>query len=85
MPPIGVPKSISLAFWAGLWGLTYAALEPRLSSLGAWWLGGIVYGLALPLMTYWFVALPLNGAGLGGGFYLSIVPIEIGFHAVFGI
>jgi hypothetical protein len=84
VPPLGVPKSLSLAFWAGLWGLAYAVLEPRLTTLFGWWQGGLVFG-ALPLLVYWFVVLPLKGLGIGGGFHLAMVPIEIAFHAIFGI
>lgn len=84
IPPLGVPRSLNLAFWAGLWGLGYALLEPRLTANFGRWLGGLVYGIA-PLAGLWFVVLPLKGAGIGGGFLLAMVPIEIGFHLVFGI
>jgi hypothetical protein len=84
VPPLGMPKSFSLAFWAGLWGLVYAVLEPRLTALFGWWAGGLVFGLA-PLVVYWFVVLPLKGLGVGGGFHLAMVPIEVAFHVVFGI
>jgi hypothetical protein len=84
VPPFGVPRSLNLAFWAGLWGLGYALLEPRLTAGFGRWVGGLVYGLA-PLAAYWFVVLPLKGLGVGGGFHLAKVPIEIGFHLVFGI
>src|SRR5919108_3682732 len=77
VPPLGVPRSLSLAFWAGLWGLAYALLERRLTALHAWWSGGILFGLALPLLAYWFIVLPLKGAGIGGGFRLAMVPIEV--------
>ncbi|HSH33732.1 MAG TPA: hypothetical protein VLB31_08925 [Actinomycetota bacterium] len=84
VPPLGVPKSFSLAFWAGLWGLVYAVLEPRLTARFGWSAGGLVFGLA-PLVVYWFVVLPLKGLGVGGGFHLAMVPIEVAFHVVFGI
>jgi len=84
VPPLGIPKTLSLAFWAGLWGVVYAALEPRLTARLGWWAGGLVFGLA-PLIVYWFVVLPLKGLGIGGGFHLARVPIEIAFHVVFGI
>jgi hypothetical protein len=82
--PFGVPKSINLGFWAGLWGIAYAFLEPRLTAFFGRWLGGLVYGLA-PLAGYWFIVLPAKGLGIGGGFHLAKVPIEFGFHAIFGI
>ena len=84
VPPLGVPRSLSLGFWAGLWGLAYAMLEPRLTARFGRWSGGLLFG-ALPLAGHWFVALPLKGFGVGGGFHPAKVPIEIGFHAAFGI
>jgi len=84
VPPLGVPKTLSLAFWAGLWGLVYALLERRLTALLGWWAGGLAFGL-LPLAVYWFVVLPLKGFDIGGGFHLAMVPIEVAFHLVFGI
>jgi hypothetical protein len=59
-------------------------LERRLTALLSWWSGGLVFGLA-PLVVYWFIVLPLKGVGIGGGFHLAMVPIEVAFHAVFGI
>ena len=84
VPPLGVPRSLNLGFWAGLWGLAYASLEPRLTALFGRWSGGLVFGLA-PLAVYWFVVLPVKGFGIGGGFDVAMVPIEVGFHAIFGI
>ena len=85
VPPLGVPMTLSRGFWAGLWGLAYALLERRLTAHLTWWLGGLVFGLAMPLVAHWFIVLPLKGLGIGGGFHLARVPIEVGFHAVFGI
>jgi len=84
VPPLGVPKTLSLGFWAGLWGVVYVLLERRLTARFGWLLGGLVFGLA-PLVVYWLFVLPLKGVGVGGGFRLAMVPIEIGFHAAFGI
>ena len=84
VPPLGVPRTVSLGFWAGLWGIAYALLERRLTARFDWWLGGLVFGV-LPLLGHWFVALPLKGAGIGGGFQPAAVPIHIAFHLVFGI
>ena len=84
VPPLGVPRTLSLGFWAGLWGVLYAGLEPRITARLGRWLGGIAFGV-LPLLGHWFVALPLRGAGVGGGFHAGTVPIEIGFHLAFGL
>ena len=84
VPPLGVPRTLSLGFWAGLWGIVYALLERRLTTRFGWWPGGLVFGI-LPLLAHWLVVLPLKGLGVGGGFHPAMVPIEIAFHAVFGI
>ena len=83
VPPLGVPLSLSLGFWAGLWGVVYALLERQLTARLSWWLGGLVFGLA-PLAVFWFVVLPLKGSGIGGGFEPAMVPVHVGFHLVFG-
>jgi hypothetical protein len=84
VPPLGVPRTVSLGVWAGLWGMLYAVLEPRLTARLGRWPGGLAFG-TLPLAGHWFVALPLKGFGVGGGFHPTMVPIEIGFHLVFGL
>ncbi len=84
-PPLGVPQTLSSAFWGGLWGVVYAFLEPRLTARFGWWSGGLVFGAVLPLFVLWFVVMPLKGLPIGGGFALSKVPLDIVLHAVFGL
>jgi hypothetical protein len=84
VPPFGVPQTVSAAFWGGLWGVAYAAIEPRFTAWFGWWLGGLMFGL-LPLLGLWFVAFPLKGIPIGGGFALSGVFMGIFLHVVFGL
>ena len=84
VPPLGVPRTVSLGFWAGLWGVAYAWLEPRLTARFGRVSGGAIFGIG-PLLGHWFIAQPLRGLGLGGGFNPGAVPIEIAFHLVFGV
>jgi hypothetical protein len=84
VPPLGVPVSVSLAFWAGLWGIVYAAVEPRLTPRLGWIAGGIVFGIA-PLLVRWFVVLPLKGAPVAEGLQPMALGIYVGFHLIFGL
>jgi hypothetical protein len=84
VPPFGVPQTLNLAFWAGLWGVAYALLEPWLTGRLGWLAGGLVYGLA-PLLGFWLIVLPIKGAGIGGGFDPAAVPVHIALHAAYGV
>jgi hypothetical protein len=85
VPPFELPRTLSAAFWGGLWGVVYAFLEPRLTAGLGRWCGGLAFGGVLPLLMLWFVVMPLKGIPIGGGFALTGVPIDIVLHAVFGL
>jgi hypothetical protein len=84
LPPFGVPTTVNFAFWAGLWGIAYALLEPRLTARVGRIQGGLVFGVAAMLVR-WFVVLPLKGAPVVEGFVPSLVVVYLGFHLIFGI
>lgn len=84
VPPFGVPATLNNMFWDGLWGMAYAMLEPRLTARLGRVPGGLVFGFA-PLLVYWLIVLPLKGAGIGGGFPVDRVPIQVAFEVMFGV
>jgi hypothetical protein len=84
VPPWGVPLSVNLAFWAGLWGVLYAAVEPRLSARFGRIAGGVLFGVA-PLLIRWFIILPLKGQPVVEGFEPKAMGVYIGFHLIFGL
>ena len=85
VPPFGVPRSLSAAFWGGLWGVAYALLEPRLTARLGWWPGGLAFGAVLPVLVLWFVVMPLKGQPVGGGFSASRVLLTVVIQAAFGL
>jgi hypothetical protein len=84
LPPFGVPVTVNFAFWAGLWGIAYALLEPRLTARVGRLGGGLVFGVAAMLVR-WFVVLPLKGEPVVEGFVPNAVTVYAGFHLIFGI
>ena len=84
VPPFGVPRTLNFAFWAGLWGIAYALLEPRLTARVGRIGGGLAFGVAAMLVR-WFVVLPLKGAPVVEGFVPDLVIVYAGFHLAFGV
>jgi hypothetical protein len=84
LPPFGVPTTLNFAFWAGLWGIAYALLEPRLTARVGRIGGGLLFGVAAMLVR-WFVVLPLKGEPVVEGFVPNLVTVYTGFHLIFGI
>ena len=84
VPPLGVPATFNLAFWAGLWGLLYALVEPRLAPRVGRLASGLVFGVAA-LLVRWFVVLPLKGAAVAEGLQAEAILVYVGFHLIFGI
>src|SRR3546814_602790 len=82
--PFGVPQTLSAAFFGGLWGMVYAAIEPRVTARLGWLGGGLTFGL-LPLLVLWFVVFPLKGIPLGGGFTAFGLQQGVVLHVAFGL
>lgn len=70
-PPLGVPRVISIAFWGGVWGVAYAAIEHRFPRGGAYWLCAFLFGAILPTLVAWFVVAPIKGLPVAGGWQAS--------------
>lgn len=84
VPPYGVPLTVNFAFWAGLWGLVYGLLEPRLTARFGRIGGGLVIGVAA-MLARWFVVLPLKGAPVAEGLEPNALVVFTGFHLIFGL
>jgi hypothetical protein len=65
--PLGVPQVISIAFWGGVWGVIFAAVERRFPRGGQYWVWAFVFGAVFPTLVAWFVVAPLKAQPLAGG------------------
>ena len=64
VPPLGVPLTLDLCFWGGLWGLGYGLLRPKLAMPS--WLSGLLLGW-VAAFAYWFIVSPIKGEPVAGG------------------
>lgn len=65
--PFGVPQVLSLSFWGGLWGIVFALVEGRFPRGLAYWIVAFLFGAIFPTLVAWFVAAPLKGQPMAGG------------------
>ena len=65
--PLGVPQFWSSAFWGGVWGMVFAAVEPRFPKGIRYWVAALLFGALGPTLVSWFVVMPLKGQPVAGG------------------
>jgi len=86
IPPLGVPRVISLAFWGGVWGIAFALIRPWLPSrAGAFVLAGFLFGAILPTAYGWFVLAPLRGQAVAQGWQIANMWRSPVINGVFGL
>lgn len=66
--PFGVPLFLSLAFWAGVWGIVYVFIADRLPKTLNPLLVGALFGILLPTLASWTIIPALKGQPLFFGF-----------------
>jgi hypothetical protein len=65
--PFGLPVIWSLAFWGGVWGLIFAAVDRGFPRGVRYWIWTLVFGALAPTLVAWFLVAALKGQPLGGG------------------
>jgi hypothetical protein len=83
--PMGVPQIWSWAFWGGVWGIVYGALEQRFPKGPAYYLTAFLFGAILPTLVLWFVAFPLQGRPMAAGWNPTRMIIQVILHGAFGL
>ncbi len=67
VPPLGVPKLLSLCFWGGLYGVVFGLLMPKFTL--PLWLCGLITGFVAVLVGL-FIVPTIKGLPVGGGWVM---------------
>lgn len=82
--PLGVPVMFSLAFWGGVWGIIFAAVDRRFPSGAGYYVTAFLFGALLPSIVALFVIVPLKGGPLGGGFAPALLVTAFVINGAWG-
>lgn len=82
--PFGVPVFLSLAFWGGVWGAIFAAIESWFPRGVAYWSCAVAFGAVFPSFVAWFVVLPLKHLPVAGGWHLHGIITALLINAAWG-
>ncbi len=83
--PFGVPATLSLAFWGGVWGIVFAFVDRRFPAGGGYWIAAFLFGAILPTLVALLVVAPLKGAPVGGGLRPLLWLTAILINGVWGV
>src|SRR5262249_61741646 len=69
--PLGVPQIWSFAFWGGVWGIVFGAIEQRFPEGPMYYVAAFLFGAIAPVLVLWFVVFPLRAHPLPAGWGVS--------------
>jgi hypothetical protein len=83
--PFGVPRTLSLMFWGGVWGMIFIHLQAR-APRGLWyWLFVVFLGALMLSMANWFVWSPLKGNPIAAGWQPPRMRVGILVNGAWGL
>jgi hypothetical protein len=83
--PLNVPQTWSWAFWGGVWGIVFGAVEQRFPKGQAYYLAAFLFGAIVPTLVLWFVVLPLRGQPMAAGWNATRMLVHLIAHGAFGL
>ncbi len=84
-PPFGIPSVISLAFWGGVWGILFAAIDRYFPRRVGYWLTALAGGAILPSLVALLVVVPLKGGPVGAGWNPHIWLFAVIVNGTWGV
>lgn len=83
--PFGIPQIWSLAFWGGIWGLFFAAIDRYFPRGAGYWLVALIFGAVAPSLVAWLVVFPMKGLPAAGGWKLAGLATGLMVNGAWGI
>ena len=87
VPPLNVPRIVSLAFWGGVFGLFYPFLQARFGRGLVFLLVGLIFGAIVPTLTSWTLVNALKGQPLGppNGWAMPLIAVGPIVNGMWGL
>ncbi|MGQ0562247.1 MAG: hypothetical protein ACT443_10270 [Gemmatimonadota bacterium] len=79
--PFGVPQTLSLAFWGGLWGIVLALVMGAKVRYGR----AMLFGALAPSAVALFVVAPLKGMPVAGGWDPQVIVGALILNGLWGL
>lgn len=84
VPPLGVPRVLSAAFWGGLWGIALAALMEGVRRADRLWVA-LIFGAVLPSLVAALVVTPIKGGDMARWMQASTILVAVAVNGAWGI
>lgn len=85
IPPFGLPRFWSLAFWGGVWGIVFVLVEQYFPRGAKYWLAALVFGALGPSLVSWFIVAPIKGAPMAGGWQIDAMTRGLILNGAWGL
>jgi len=83
--PFHLPVIWSLAFWGGIWGIAWGAIDRRFPRGAGYWIWALIFGALGPTLIAWFLVAALKGQLLGGGWKGSVIITGLLVNGAWGL
>ncbi len=83
--PFGIPRVWSLAFWGGVWGVVLVLFVSFFRQGIRIWGTALLLGAIAPSLVNWFIAMPLRGEPVGGGWQPNGIATSLILNGVWGV